>query len=80
MGKAAPREADKVDEQGLSLSVVPGRDIHIDKARRGIAEHVALEGLAFDREAGDGADRSEISAHKSLASADVSGRGNVISV
>ena len=51
VGQAATREADKIREQGQSLSFIRGRDVHIDDARRQIAQHIGLEGLALDSDA-----------------------------
>src|SRR5271165_1191405 len=72
MGQAAAGEADKVHKQGQSLSVMPSRDVHIDDTHRRVAQHIAREGLALDREAAEGAHRPEELAHASYpASADV---------
>jgi hypothetical protein len=63
--QAAAREANKIHKQGQSLSVMFGRDVDIDDARRRITQHVALEGLALDRDAADGTHRPEKLPHKS---------------
>src|SRR6202011_910388 len=43
MKQAAAREADKIDEQGQSLSVMTSRGVHIDGAYRRVTQHVTLE-------------------------------------
>jgi hypothetical protein len=65
MGQAAAREADKVYKQGQSLSVMSSRDLHVDDAHRRIPQHIALEGLAPDRDPADGTDRPRELAHAS---------------
>ena len=61
--QAASCETDKVDKQGQSLSVMPSRDVNIDDAHRRITQHIALEGLALDRDPADGTHRPEEPAH-----------------
>jgi hypothetical protein len=63
MGQAAAREADEIHKQGQSLSVMSGRDVHIDDAHRRITQHVTLEGLALDSDPADGTYRPEELAH-----------------
>jgi hypothetical protein len=65
MKQAAAREADKIDEQGQSLSVMPSRDVHIDGAYRRVTQHVTLEGLALDSDPADGTHRPKEPAHAS---------------
>ena len=48
MGQATARKANKIYQQRQSLSVMPSREVHIDDTHRGIAQHIALEGLALD--------------------------------
>jgi hypothetical protein len=45
------------------LSVVASWDVDIDDAHRRIPQHVALEGLALDRDPADGTDRPRELAH-----------------
>jgi hypothetical protein len=47
------------------LSVVASWDVNIDDARRRIPQHIALEGLALDRDPADGTDRPRELAHAS---------------
>src|SRR6267378_753564 len=53
----APMEAELIHQQGQSSSVMPCGDIHIDRAHRWITQHIALEGLALDRDSTDRTDR-----------------------
>jgi hypothetical protein len=48
VGQATAGYADQVDKQGQPVTVVPGGDVDIDGARRGIAEDVSLEGFALN--------------------------------
>ena len=61
--RPAGGEPDQVDQQRQSLSVMSRRDVDVDGARRRIAEHVVLEGLALDGDAADGTRRPEKLAH-----------------
>ena len=63
--EAASGEADEIDEQWQSFSVMPGRDVDIDGAHRGIAQHIALQRPALDRDAADRTHRPEEFAHAS---------------
>src|SRR5690349_14970040 len=44
----ATRKADKIYQQGQSLSLVTSWDVNIDNAHRRIPQHIALEGFALD--------------------------------
>jgi hypothetical protein len=44
---------------------VPSWDVNIDDAHRRIPQHIALEGLALDRDPADGTDRPRELAHAS---------------
>ena len=63
MRQAAAGEADQIHEQRQSLSVMPGRNVDVDGARRRIAEHVAFERLALDRNPDDRTRRPEKLSH-----------------
>ena len=63
LGEAATGEADKIHQQGQSLSVVASWDLHIDDAHRWIPQHIALEGFALDGDATKGTNRPGELAH-----------------
>jgi hypothetical protein len=65
MGQAAAREPDKIDKQRQSLPDMPSRDVNIDDTGCRIAEHVARESLALNRDAGERTHRPEEPAHAS---------------
>jgi len=46
MGKAAAREPDEIHKQRQPFSVMPSGEINIDRARRGISEHIRPSVLA----------------------------------
>src|SRR5580704_9438518 len=46
---------------------MPCRNVHIDDAHRRITQHIALEGLALDRDSADGTDRPGELAHASYS-------------
>jgi hypothetical protein len=64
MSQTARRKADEIDEQRQSPPVMPGRNIDIHGADRRIAQHVAVECLALDREPADRTDRPEKPSHE----------------
>jgi hypothetical protein len=65
MRQAAAGEADKIQQQGQPLPVMSSRDVHVDDARRWIAQHIALEDVAFDGDSADCPDRPREPAHAS---------------
>ncbi len=52
MRQAAAGEADKIHQQGQSLSVMPSRDVHIDDRADGSPSILLLRASALDSELG----------------------------
>jgi hypothetical protein len=48
MRQVAASEADKIDQQWQSLSVMPGQDVYIDDAHCRIAQHIIFEEFTLD--------------------------------
>ena len=65
MGQTAAREPDEVHKQRQPFSVMSGRKININDARRRISEHVGLEGVTLDADPTEGTDWPEKLAHTS---------------